>query len=134
MNRRAIILVLDGVGIGPAPESAAYGDAGAATLPHVAAAVGGLALPNLERWGLGWLAAIPGVRPVAAPAAAYGRLRERAVGKDSTTGHWELAGIVLERPFPTYPEGFPAGLVLEFEAAIGRPVLGNVAASGTEII
>src|SRR5436190_1890131 len=98
MNRRAIILVLDGVGIGPAPESAAYGDAGAATLPHVAAAVCGLALPNLERWGLGWLAAIPGVRPVGEPAAAYGRLRERAAGKDSTTGHWELAGVVLERP------------------------------------
>jgi phosphopentomutase len=134
MNKRSIILVLDGAGIGPAPESAQYGDAGAATLPHVGAAVGGLALPNLERWGLGWLAAIPGVQPVAQPAAAYGRLRERAAGKDSTTGHWELAGLVLEQPFPTYPGGFPSELVRQFEATIGRPVLGNVAASGTEII
>src|SRR5262245_42461341 len=114
MNRRAIVLVLDGVGVGPAPESAAYGDTGAGTRPHVGAAVGGLALPNLERWGLGRLAAIPGVRPGAAPAAAFGRLRERAAGKDSTTGHWELAGLVLERPFPTYPEGFPAELVRQF--------------------
>jgi phosphopentomutase len=132
--RRAIILVLDGVGVGPAPDSALFGDAGAATLPHVAQAVGGLSLPHLAEWGLGRLGTIPGVPAAAQPAAALGRMRERAPGKDSTTGHWELAGLVLERPLPTYPRGFPPALVRAFAAGIGRGVLGNVAASGTEII
>src|SRR5262245_48283188 len=98
-ERRAIILVLDGVGIGPAPDGARYGDEGAATVPHVAEAVGGLSLPNLEALGLGCLAEIRGVPPAPRPEAAYGRMRERAAGKDSTTGHWELAGLILERPF-----------------------------------
>src|SRR5262245_33546904 len=131
---RVILLVLDGVGVGAAPDGARYGDAGAATLPHVAEVVGGLPLPHMEAWGLGRLASIRGVTPAAAPTAAYGRMRERAPGKDSTTGHWETAGLVLDQPLPTFPQGFPPQVVAAFAAAVGRPVLGNVAASGTEII
>lgn len=134
LRRRAVILVLDGVGIGPAPDGDRFGDAGAATLPHVDAAVGGLSLPNLEAWGLGHLASFGAIRPHPAPRAAYGRMREQAAGKDSTTGHWEIAGLILDRPLPTYPHGFPPELVTRFEATIGRPVLGNVVASGTEIL
>jgi phosphopentomutase len=131
---QAVILVLDGVGIGPAPDSDKYGDAAASTLPHVAAAVGGLSLVNLGCWGLGNLASIAGTAAAGEPAVAYGRMQERGAGKDSTTGHWELAGLILEHPFPTYPDGFPQELVREFELAIGRAVIGNMAASGTRII
>jgi phosphopentomutase len=131
---RAIVIVLDGVGIGHAPDAATYGDEGANSLGHVSAAVGGLALPALGSLGLGWLGEIAGVPPSSQPAGAYGRLIERAVGKDSVSGHWELMGLTLTRPMPTYPNGFPADLVARFEAAIGRGVLGNVAASGVEII
>jgi phosphopentomutase len=103
-------------------------------LPHTAAACGGLALPTLGRLGLGRIAAIMGVPPDPAPAGAFGKMVERAAGKDSTTGHWELMGIVLDRPFPTYPQGFPPEVIEPFEARIGHRVLGNRAASGTEII
>jgi phosphopentomutase len=131
---RAIWIVLDGVGVGALPDAAAYGDAGAATLQHVAAACGGLQLPRLEKMGLGRLADIEGVAPVAEPQGAFGRMQERSAGKDSTTGHWELAGIVLEKPFATFPDGFPAALIAEFTRLAGRPPLGNIAASGTDII
>ena len=134
MSRRAVILVLDGVGAGEAPDAAAYGDVGSDTLAHVAAAVGGLALPHLERLGLGRIAPLAGVRAVERPAAAWGRMCPRSAGKDSTTGHWEIAGVVLDRPFPTYPHGFPAGLVAEFARRTGRPVIGNVVGSGTAIV
>lgn len=132
--RTVALVVLDSVGIGAAPDAAAFGDEGAATLPHIAAAVGGLALPNLEALGLGALADIAGVRPVPRPAAAFGVMCPRSAGKDTTSGHWELAGLILERPFPTYPHGFPKHVIDRFESAIGKRVLGNVAASGTEII
>ena len=133
--RRVIIIVLDGCGVGAMPDAAAYGptDPESATLPHVAEAVGGLHLPTLERLGLGNVAAIRGVAPVPA-AGGWGRMAEASVGKDSVTGHWELMGIVTETPFPTYPNGFPRGLLAEFEARIGRGTLGNLASSGTEII
>ncbi|HEU0026198.1 MAG TPA: phosphopentomutase [Ktedonobacterales bacterium] len=131
---RAVVIVLDGVGIGHAPDAAAYGDEGADSLGHAASAVRGLALPHLGALGLGRLAEITGVAPAAHPAGAYGRMIERAVGKDSVSGHWELMGLTLTRAMPTYPHGFPADLVARFEAAIGRGVLGNVAASGVEII
>jgi phosphopentomutase len=131
--QRVTLIVLDSVGCGDAPDAAAYGDSAANTLRHVAEAVGGLHLPNLERLGLGHTTNIPGVPPSAA-AGAYGRLTEVSAGKDTTTGHWELAGVVLERPFPTYPHGFPAELLGTFEAQIGRQTLGNYPASGTEII
>ena len=130
---RAIVVVLDGVGVGQAPDAAAYGDAGADCLANCARAVGGLALPTLGRLGVGNLTEIEGTPPQP-PAGACGRLIERSPGKDSTTGHWELMGVVLDHPLPTYPHGFPPGLVARFEAAIGRHVLGNYPASGTAII
>ena len=131
---RAFLIVLDGVGIGELPDAADYGDRGSDTLTHVARAVGGLCAPNLERLGLGRLADVSGVRAVAEPRAAFGRLAERSKGKDSTSGHWELAGLVLDRAFPTYPHGFPEDLLERFSERVGRGWIGNVAASGTEII
>ena len=132
--RAVVLVVLDSVGIGGAPDAAAFGDEGSSTLPHVAEAVGGLRLPNLQGLGLGNIVEIEGVPPVEAPGGAFGALIERSPGKDTTTGHWELAGVVLEQPFPTYPDGFPPEVIQAFEAAIGTRSLGNVAASGTEII
>jgi phosphopentomutase len=134
VNRRAIILVLDGVGIGEAPDAAAYGDVGSHTLGNVARAVGGLRLPHLQAAGLGNIAPLEGCPPAEAPTAAWGRMLPRSAGKDSTTGHWEIAQVVLETPFPTYPDGFPPALLAEFTRRTGRPVIGNVAGSGTAII
>lgn len=129
-----LILVLDGLGIGAAPDAAAYGDEGSDTLGNTARRRGRLRMPVLERLGLGVLAAVPGVRPLHDHQAAVGIMHERSAGKDSTTGHWEIAGLIVPRPFPVYPRGFPRDVIAAFSAAIGRPVLGNVAASGTEII
>jgi phosphopentomutase len=134
VRRRAIILVLDGVGVGAAPDAAAYGDTGSDTLGNLARALGGLSLPNLAAAGLGNVAPIDGVAPTPSPQGAWGKMRPASAGKDSTTGHWEIAGLHLERPFPTYPDGFPQGLLDEFSRATGRGVIGNVPASGTEII
>lgn len=128
------LIVLDSVGIGDAPDAAAFGDEGSATLPHVAASMGGIALPNLAALGLGNITDIKGVPPVASPAGAFGALTETSPGKDTTTGHWELMGIVLDKPFPTYPNGFPADLIQEFESRAGVSTIGNEVASGTEII
>jgi phosphopentomutase len=133
-SRRAMILVLDGCGCGEAPDTAAYGDAGSNTLGNVARAMGGLALPNLQRAGLGNLADIAGVAPTSSPGAAWGTMLPRSTGKDSTTGHWEIAGLHLARPFPTYPDGFPPEVIDEFARRTGRAVIGNVAGSGTAII
>jgi phosphopentomutase len=132
--KRAAIIVLDGLGIGPCPDQAAYGDAGSDTLGNVARAVGGLRLPNLERLGLGKCRSIPGLAPGVSPTAAYGVALPRSQGKDSTTGHWEICGVILERPFRTYPNGFPTSLLDEFARRTGRGWLGNTAASGTQII
>jgi phosphopentomutase len=132
--KRAAIIVLDGVGIGAAPDTAAYGDAGSDTLGNVARAVGGLALPNLERLGLGRCRPLAGMSGSTPPAAAYGVALPRSPGKDSTTGHWEICGVLLPAPFRTYPNGFPGDLVDEFARRTGRGVLGNKAASGTAII
>ena len=134
MSRRAAIIVLDGVGIGAAADAAAYGDAGSDTLGNLARAVGGLQLPQLQRAGLGNIAPLAGVPPVGKPLAAWGMLEPRSAGKDSTTGHWEIAGVRLERPFPTFPQGFPADVIAEFSRRTGRAVIGNVAGSGTAII
>jgi phosphopentomutase len=131
---RVALVVCDSFGVGEAPDAAAYGDAGSNTLAHVAEAVGGLDAPNLARLGLGLVTDVKGMPPEAGQGTAHGRQRERSAGKDTTTGHWELAGIVLDRPFPTYPHGFPPEVIEPFERAIGRKVLGNMAASGTEII
>jgi len=132
--KRAILVVLDGVGVGANPDAHAYGDDGASSLEHCAQAVGGLALPNLGSIGLGNITPIKGTSPTDHARGAFGRMAEAAAGKDSTTGHWEMAGVVLHKPLPTYPHGFPPEVVEPFEKAIGRKVIGNKAASGTEII
>lgn len=132
--RAVVLIVLDSVGIGEAPDAGDYGDAGSATLPNLARAVGGIGLPGLGGLGLGNVVPVEGVDRVAEPAGAYGCMTELSPGKDTTTGHWEIAGVVLDRPFPLYPEGFPAEVIEPFERGIGTGTLGNVAASGTEII
>jgi phosphopentomutase len=131
---RILLLVCDSFGVGEAPDAAAYGDAGSNTLQHVAEAAGGLNAPNLGRLGLGCLTEMSGVPCEPSPRTAHGKLTERSAGKDSTTGHWELSGVVLDRPFPTYPDGFPPEVIEPFERATGREVLGNVPASGTAIL
>jgi len=132
--RRAAVIVLDGLGIGPAPDSDAYGDCGSDTLGNVARAVGGLRLPNLAALGLGHCASLPGVAAVGSPRAAYGVCEPQSRGKDSITGHWEICGLILPAPFPTYPAGFPADVIAEFARRTGRGVLGNKAASGTAVL
>ncbi|GAC1400649.1 MAG: phosphopentomutase [Ktedonobacteraceae bacterium] len=134
MIRRAILVVLDGVGAGANPDAATYGDEGASSLEHCAQAIGGLSLPHLGSIGLGNITPILGTPPRADVSGSYGRMASAAAGKDSTTGHWEMTGVVLQKPLPTYPHGFPAELVAQFEQAIGRKVIGNIVASGTEII
>jgi phosphopentomutase len=133
-RRRAAILVLDGLGCGSAPDAASYGDAGSDTLGNVLRASPGLRLPNLAAMGLGRCVSWAGALPVESPTAAHGVAVPQSHGKDSTTGHWELCGIVLETPFPTYPDGFPPGLVTEFGRRTGRDVLGNYATSGTAVL
>ena len=132
--KRAILIVLDGVGAGENPDADAYGDAGASSLEHCAQAIGGLELPNLGRIGLGNITPILGTPPIEHASGAYGRMAEAAAGKDSTTGHWEMTGVVLRKALPTYPNGFPPEVVEPFERAIGHKVIGNKVASGTEII
>ena len=141
---RVFLIVLDSVGIGYAPDAADYGDEGAATLPHIAEAVGGLRLPTLQKLGLGNIPAVTprplairGVPPAAQPLASYGAMRERSQGKDTITGHWELAGLLLQPGFHLFPPGppsFPADVVEPFERESGRRMLGNKSASGTGII
>jgi phosphopentomutase len=133
-DRRALIIVLDGVGCGEAPDTAAYGDSGSDTIGNVARSVGGLHLPNLERLGLGNIADIMGVAPRGDATGAWGHMLPQSAGKDSTTGHWEIAGLQLARPFPTYPHGFPREVIDAFSAATGRPVIANTVASGTAVI
>ncbi|MFO7820341.1 MAG: phosphopentomutase [Halanaerobacter sp.] len=132
--KRVNIIVLDSVGIGYLPDADEFGDQGAATLPHIAKELNGLKLPNLERLGLGNIVDIKGIDKVQEPLASFGRMKEKSHGKDTTTGHWELAGLVSEESFPTYPHGFPKEVMDEFHEAIGRESLGNKAASGTVII
>ena len=131
--RRVVLIVLDSVGIGEMPDAAAFGDAGSDTLGHVAASRP-LKLPTLVRLGLANIRPLEHLTPPAKPAGAFGKAALASNGKDTTTGHWELAGIYLKDPFPTYPHGFPGELIGRFEKAIGRRVLGNKPASGTEII
>src|SRR5688500_8960000 len=133
-DRRAAIVVLDGVGCGGAPDAAAYGDEGSDTLGNLSRAVAGFALPNLGSYGLGNLTALNGVPPAEAPLGAWGLMEPRSAGKDSTTGHWEIAGVHLARAFRTYPNGFPEQVLEEFERRTGRPVIGNVVSSGTVVI
>jgi phosphopentomutase len=131
---RVVVVVCDSWGVGDAPDAAAYEDAGSNTLANTARAVGGIRAPNLEALGLGLLTTIEGIAPRAEAGTGHGRATERSAGKDTTTGHWEMMGIRLDEPFPVYSEGFPPEVIRPFEEAIGRATLGNVPASGTEII
>jgi phosphopentomutase len=130
---RVFLTVMDSVGVGELPDADAYGDRGSDTLGNISRSVP-LKLPTLRSLGLPRVANVHGMAPVAAPLGAYGRMAERSPGKDSVTGHWELAGVILERAFPTFPDGFPADVIAEFERRIGRKTIGNIAASGTTII
>ena len=134
MGSRAAIIVLDGVGAGDAPDAAEFGDEGANTLSNTARRVGGLELPHLRSLGLGNAVKIEGTSPVASPKASYGLMEERSAAKATLAGHWEMMGIVLEEPLPTYPDGFPEEIIGRFEKETGRKVIGNRPASGTQII
>jgi phosphopentomutase len=130
---RVFLTVLDSVGVGELPDADAYGDRGSDTIGNISRRVP-LRLPTLRSLGLPRVARVEGMAPIDRPLGAYGRMAERSAGKDSVTGHWEIAGIILDRAFPTFPDGFPAGVVAEFERRIGRKTIGNYAASGTVII
>lgn len=132
--KRAILLILDSAGIGELPDADRYGDVGSNTIANIAKAIGGLKMPNMEGLGLGNIHPIQGVDKSQTPAGAWGKAAEASVGKDTVTGHWEIAGCILKNPLNTYPNGFPREIIGEFERRIGRPTIGNTVASGTEII
>lgn len=134
MNRRIILVILDSVGIGEMPDAKNYNDEGSNTLGNISLAVGGLRLPNMEKLGLGNIDGIKGIVKSESPKGAFGKCSELSIGKDTVTGHWEIAGVILSKPLHTYPNGFPQQLITEFENKIGRKTLGNIVASGTEII
>lgn len=134
MPRRVIIVVLDSVGIGEMPDAGKYGDLGSYTLGNIARQRGGLNLPHLQKLGLGNINSIMGVPAAPAPEGNFGKMSEQSLGKDTTTGHWEMAGVILEKALPTFPRGFPMEFISLYEEAIGRKVIGNEVASGTEII
>jgi phosphopentomutase len=134
MGRRAVVIVLDGLGAGEAPDAADFGDEGANTLANTARSTGGLRAPNLQAIGLGNIEEIEGIAPSASPAASHGLMVELSAAKATLAGHWEMMGLVLEDPLPTYPEGFPEDVLLRFENETGRGVIGNRPASGTTII
>ncbi len=131
---RAIVIVLDSLGIGALPDAADYGDEGTHTLGHICETAKAFSLPRLAEMGLGNLGTFPGVPPTQKPSACFGRMAEASAGKDTSIGHWELMGLITRTPFPTYPNGFPPEVIQRFEKAIGRKSLGNIPASGTEII
>ena len=130
-ENRAVVVVLDSLGVGELPDAAQFGDAGSHTLLHILARMPDLALPNLRSLGL---LRLLGAQDAVLPQAGWGKMAERSRGKDTTTGHWELSGLVLDKPFPTFPHGFPAAFLERFSQAVGRPCIGNCTASGTEII
>lgn len=129
-----IVIIIDSLGAGELPDAERYGDVGSNTLGNTARAVGGLDIPNMQKLGLGNIIEIAGVPPADKPLAAYGKMAEVSAGKDTTTGHWEISGIILENPFPVFPEGFPREIIEEFASKIGRRTMANEVASGTEII
>src|SRR5918997_3387100 len=134
MGRRAVVIVLDGLGAGRAPDAADFGDEGANTLSNTAEVTGGIEAPNLQALGLGNVEEIEGITTSSSPAASHGLMVELSAAKATLAGHWEMMGLVLEAPLPTYPEGFPEELLLRFEKETGRGVIGNRPASGTRII
>ena len=128
------IIIIDSVGAGELPDADLYGDAGSNTLGNMSRAVGGLKLPNLQKLGLGNIIEIAGVPPAEPSLGAFGKMGEASAGKDTTTGHWEISGVKLDKPFPVFPNGFPLEIIAEFESRIGRKTLANEVASGTEIM
>jgi phosphopentomutase len=134
MFRRVILIILDACGIGELPDADKYGDRGAATIPNIARQSGGLKMPSCGRLGMGNITSIKGLDPVDCPAGCFGMMAEKSPGKDSTSGHWEIGGIILDKPFPVYPNGFPKNLVEIFERTANVKTIGNIPASGTEII
>ncbi len=134
MGRRAAVIVLDGLGAGKAPDAADFGDEGSNTLANTAKATGGLVAPNLQQLGLGNVEEIEGLMPAESPLASYGLMVELSAAKATLAGHWEMMGLILEDPLPTYPEGFPDEILRRFEHETGRGVIGNRPASGTQII
>jgi len=131
---RICLIILDACGVGELPDAANYGDVGSNTIGNCAESVGGLAMPNMAKFGLGNIIPVKGMPPADMPSAYYGKMAEQSVGKDSTIGHWELAGIITETPFPVFPDGFPNEVIDKFIQLTGRNILGNIAVSGTEII
>lgn len=134
MIKRTILIVLDSVGIGEMPDAARYGDVESDTLGNVSKAVGGLRLPNMEELGLGNIDGVKNIAKCENPIGSFGKCAELSIGKDTVTGHWEIAGVILKEPLNTYPEGFSEDIIKEFESKIGRKIIGNKVASGTEII
>jgi len=132
--KRVILIVLDSVGMGSLPDAERYGDVGSNTLGNISEKMGGLRLPNMEKLGLGNIDGMKGYPKCDIALGCYGRMLEKSLGKDTTTGHWEIAGVILEKAFPVYPQGFPKEIMESFEKAIGCGSLGNIVASGTEII
>ncbi|CAM5221633.1 Phosphopentomutase OS=Ureibacillus acetophenoni OX=614649 GN=deoB PE=3 SV=1 [Ureibacillus acetophenoni] len=128
------LIVMDSVGIGEAPDAANFGDEGSDTLGHIAEKMNGLNMPNLEAFGLSNIREIKGIKKVDQPKAYFGKMQEASVGKDTMTGHWEIMGLNIDKPFKVYPEGFPKELIDQLEARTGRKVIGNIPASGTTII
>lgn len=134
MVNRVVLIVLDSVGVGELPDAKEYGDEGSNTLGNISKSIGGLSLPNMEKIGLGNIDGTVGINKTANPSGCFGKSLEKSQGKDTTTGHWEIAGIILDKAFPTYPNGFPKEVIEEFEKRIGTKILANGPASGTEII
>jgi phosphopentomutase len=134
MFQRVILLILDACGVGELPDAGDYNDIGASTIPNIARELGGLNMPNCGQLGLGNIVPLVGIPPIETAKACWGKMAEKSSGKDSTSGHWEIAGIVLNKPFPMYPKGFPPQLVSDFEKAANIKTIGNSPASGTEII
>jgi len=134
MDRKVVLVVLDSVGIGELPDAELYGDKGSNTLGNIAKHVKGFSIPNLEALGIGSIEGVENLIKCENPEGIYGRCSELSKGKDTITGHWEMAGVILETPLQTHPNGFPREIMDEFEAKIGRKTLGNVVASGTAII
>jgi phosphopentomutase len=134
MAKRIILIVLDSVGVGELPDAADYGDAGSDTMGNISKEVFGLNIPNMINIGLGNIRGIKNINKIESPVGAFGKCAELSIGKDTVTGHWEIAGVVLKKPLNTYPDGFPENIISEFEKRIGRNIIGNKVASGTEII
>lgn len=132
--KRVLLVVADGCGVGELPDAGRFGDAGAATIPNVASAAGGVYMYTLGNLGLGNIAQIEGVPPAEHPSACFGRMAEKSVGKDSTSGHWEMAGVVVDSPLPSFPDGLPVELIVKIEQAADVKTIGNIVCPAKEVM